>query len=74
MEFDLKKLEQDFFVNYDKREHTLSIAPRIGSETVNELVDEIGGYLGLDDNETDHIRGDVHKVHIMSVLRKCSRW
>lgn len=74
MLFDLKKLEQDFFVDYNKRDHTLSIAPRIGSETVNEYIDEIGGYLGLNEIETDQIRGEVHKVQIMSVLRKCSRW
>jgi hypothetical protein len=74
MEFNLKKLEQDFFVEYDKKENRLSIYPRIGSDTVNEYIDEIGGYLGLDENETDEIRGAVHRVHIMSVLRKCSRW
>lgn len=74
MQFDLNKLEQDFFVDFSDKDKTLNICPRESSDTVNTFINEIGAYLGLDEYETDTIRGEVHKIHIMSVLRRCSRW
>jgi hypothetical protein len=78
MIIDLEKLNVDFFVDVERdKDRNLSklvISPRLGSEVIRDFGNEIAGYLGFNEMETEALFGEIHRINVLSAIRKCSRW